>query len=203
MGETATWLKSWERCHNRLLDISQHKPQQLRRAVLHCLLAGKCVPLRHTPWEAVKDWTTLSFGWQLTRVPQVLCSRCNDNFTPWASSPTWLAEFQWVDKYQYWPLENAVACEHVMHSIPMNSFSCKQSNPACMNFYYTTIMWDEWDEFCNMVSLKLNTYSLLLLMSQCCQVNWCCNLCFWELFLFGFLWKPCTVGQCSLRVWKD
>lgn len=34
--ETATGLKSWERCHNRLLDRSQHKPQQLRTTVLHC-----------------------------------------------------------------------------------------------------------------------------------------------------------------------
>lgn len=141
-GKTVTGLKSWERCHNRLLDRSQHKQQQLRKAVLHCLLAGKCVPLRHTPWEAVKDWTTLSFDWQLTHVPQVLCSRCNDNFTPWASSPTWLAEFQWVDKYQDWPVENTVAYEHVMHSVFMNSFSCKQSNPACTNLYYTGITWD-------------------------------------------------------------
>ncbi len=72
--ETAAGLKSWERCHNRQLDRFRRKPQQLRTAVLHCLLAGKCVPQRHTPWEAVKDWTLLSFGWQLTHVPQVFCS---------------------------------------------------------------------------------------------------------------------------------
>lgn len=55
--ESATRLKSWERCHNRSLDRSQHKPQQLRVGVLHCLPTGKCVPLRQTPWVAVKDWT--------------------------------------------------------------------------------------------------------------------------------------------------
>lgn len=44
MGEEmAPGLKSWERCHNRLLDRSQHKPQQLRSSGLQCFLAGKCV----------------------------------------------------------------------------------------------------------------------------------------------------------------
>lgn len=64
---------------------------------------GSVVPLRHAPWEAVRDWTTLSFGWQLTHVPQVPCSHCNDNFTPWASSPTWLTESQWASHAnKYW-----------------------------------------------------------------------------------------------------
>lgn len=55
--KTVTGLRLFK-CHNRGLDGSKQKPQQLRTAVLYSTIAGKCLSLRNTPWEVVKDWTT-------------------------------------------------------------------------------------------------------------------------------------------------
>lgn len=111
--EMATGLKSWERCHNRLLNRSQHKPQQLRMAMRHCLLAGKC---RATETCALGGSEGLDYPviWLTT--------------DPRPSSP--LQSLQW----QFHAMS---FLSYLTHRIPM-SFSCKQI-PAWFHSYHTGV----------------------------------------------------------------
>ena len=51
-------------------------------------------------------------------------------------SPTWLAEFLWVDKYRDWPLENDVAAEHDVHIISPK----KQEREKGKTFVWSAVM---------------------------------------------------------------
>lgn len=124
----------------------------------YALLAGKCLSLRNTPREVVMDWTTHL----VDRWPTSLNSSAVTAVTisHWASSPTWVKEFQWVDRDQDRPLDTQTN---------------KITPHELISLYYY-------------VNCAIR-----------CPWNWTVS----REFLFGFLWKLCTVCQCSLRVGKD
>lgn len=133
-GETVTGLKSWEWCHNRRLDGSQHKPKQLRMAVLRSASREVSVAKKHTPGGSpgLDD----PFGWQVTHVPQFFCSHRGDNFT--------------LSFFPYLGQRISVSRQRPRQT---SGYTNQQNNPAWVNI--TVLLC----ELCNTVSLELNRFS--------------------------------------------